>query len=120
MIYEYEVSPAQPSVPAATPTPAAQPAAAIAPASVETTLTIHVPADAKVRLAGSDTTSIGPTRVFTTGHLAAGKTWEGYRVLVTTNSDGQEITKEKVVTLRGGEALELRFEFSEALVASND
>jgi uncharacterized protein (TIGR03000 family) len=116
VIYEYEVSPVQPSAPAATPTPAA----AVAPASVETTLTIHVPADAKVRLAGSDTTSLGATRVFTTGHLAAGKTWEGYRVLVTTNRDGQELTKEKVVTLRGGEALELRFDFSETLVASND
>ncbi|MBI2477826.1 MAG: TIGR03000 domain-containing protein [Planctomycetia bacterium] len=86
---------------------------------VETVLTLHVPADAKVNLAGNETEKTGSTRVFTTARLAPGQVWDGYQVQVTWSRDGQEITKEKTVTLRGGEAQELSFEFSESLVASN-
>lgn len=86
---------------------------------IETVLTLHVPADAKVNLAGNDTAKMGSTRVFTTSRLAAGQVWDGYQVQVTWSRDGQEITKEKTVTLRGGEAQELSFDFNESLVASN-
>ena len=85
----------------------------------ETVLTIHVPADAKVTLAGHDTDKLGATRVFTTARLATGQVWDGYQIQVTMNRDGQEVTKEKTVTLRGGESLELSFDFNESLVASN-
>ena len=86
---------------------------------VETVLTLHVPGDAKVNLAGNDTEKMGSTRVFTTSRLAVGQVWDGYQVQVTWSRDGQEITKVKTVTLRGGEAQELSFDFNESLVASN-
>ena len=41
----------------------------------KTSLTLHVPADAKVWLAGNETSSAGATRQFQTSTLAAGQAW---------------------------------------------
>ena len=45
----------------------------------KTTLRIHVPADAKVFLAGQATKSTGPVRVFQTSRLADGQRWKDIR-----------------------------------------
>ena len=49
-----------------------------AAAATETALTLHVPADAKVYLAGNPTNAQGELRVYRTTGLSAGKAWNGY------------------------------------------
>ena len=83
-----------------------------------TTLTLNVPADAKVFLAGSETTSSGEVREFTTTKLAAGQSWDNYTILVTFEQDGQTVSREKTITLKAGDSQVLSFEAEAALVAS--
>lgn len=83
-----------------------------------TTLTLNVPADAKVFLAGNETTGTGAVREFTTSKLAAGQSWENYSIRVTFDRDGQTVTREKSVTLNAGENQMVSFESEAALVAS--
>ncbi|HEY2146348.1 MAG TPA: TIGR03000 domain-containing protein [Pirellulales bacterium] len=78
-----------------------------------TALKVNVPADAKVYLSGKETTSTGTSREFTTTTLPEGSTWDNYTVRVVSN--GQ--TKEETISLTGGEARELTFDF-DAKVAS--
>jgi len=49
------------------------------PTEPKTVLTLHVPEDAKVSLAGSKTSMTGSTRVFATTNLASGEKWSDYR-----------------------------------------
>jgi uncharacterized protein (TIGR03000 family) len=79
--------------------------AAAAPA--KTSLTLHVPADAKVWLAGSATASTGAVRQFETAALAAGQTWRNYEIRVATVVDGREQTISKVIDLAAGQAVKL-------------
>ena len=83
-----------------------------------TTLTLNVPADAKVFLAGSETTSSGEVREFTTSKLAAGQAWENYTIRVTFEQDGQTISREKSITLTAGDSQVVTFESEGQLVAS--
>lgn len=85
----------------------------------DTVLTLYVPAEANVRLGGTQTEKTGSKRVFTTRRLETGNAWDDYRVRVTVNRDGQKISKEKAITLRGGEVHQLRFDFDDSLVTSN-
>jgi uncharacterized protein (TIGR03000 family) len=78
-----------------------------------TALKVNVPADAKVYLSGKQTSSIGPTREFTTTALAEGASWDNYTVRVVNNGE----TKEETISLKGGETRELTFDF-DAKVAS--
>jgi uncharacterized protein (TIGR03000 family) len=80
-----------------------------AAASLETALTVHVPADAKVYLAGNPTSAKGETRVFRTTGLSTGKAWDDYTVRVEFEQDGQIVKQERTITLRAGEAQELSF-----------
>lgn len=84
----------------------------------ETVLTIYVPEDAKVNLAGSDTKLEGTRRVFATKRLAEGQTWEDYTVRVSIEQDGQVVTKERTLTVRSGETYEMRFDFTDNMVAA--
>ena len=72
-----------------------------------TRLTLHVPAEAKVTLAGVETKQAGETRQFSTSRLAPGQTWGDYKVVVEVERDGQMLTEERVITLRGGDDQEL-------------
>lgn len=90
----------------------------VAQKSADTRLTLNVPEDAKVALAGSETNVTGPRRVFHTTKLSDGETWDGYRVSVTVSRNGQRLTRDKLVTLTGGDDLELTFDFTEDKVAS--
>jgi uncharacterized protein (TIGR03000 family) len=73
----------------------------------ETVLTIRVPEEATVELAGVETKMSGSKRVFATTKLQAGQTWDDYQVKVTLNG----VTKEHTMTIRGGENHDLAFEF---------
>jgi uncharacterized protein (TIGR03000 family) len=91
---------------------------ASAPA-VKTSLTIHVPAEAKISLAGVDTKQSGELRQFATTRLAAGQTWDGYKVVVEMNKNGQTLHEERTIKLIGGEAQELSINFDSTAVAKN-
>jgi uncharacterized protein (TIGR03000 family) len=91
---------------------------ASAPA-VKTSLTLHVPADAKITLAGVDTKQSGDVRQFATTRLAAGQTWDSYKVVVEMNKNGQTLHEERTIKLIGGEAQELSINFDSTNVAKN-
>ena len=86
---------------------------------VKTSLTIHVPADAKISLAGVDTKQSGEVRQFATTRLAAGQTWDGYKVAVEMTKDGQTLREERIIKLVGGKAQELSIDFDSAKLAQN-
>jgi len=73
----------------------------------KTSLTLHVPADAKVWLAGNVTTSAGATRQFQTTTLATGQAWKNYEIRVVTVVDGREQVVSKVIDLAAGQEIEL-------------
>lgn len=77
--------------------------------AVETALTVNVPADAKVYLAGNPTSAKGEKRVYRTTGLANGKAWDSYIVRVEFEQDGQTVTQEKSISLKAGESQELTF-----------
>ena len=86
--------------------------------SVETVLNLNVPADAKVTLAGSATSSTGNEREYKTTTLAPGQTWSNYDIVVTVERDGQTLTKQQTIDLVGGKSTSLTFDFDSASVAS--
>ena len=69
----------------------------------KTTLRIHVPADAKVFLAGQATKSTGPVRVFQTSRLADGQRWEGYTIRAEVDRDGITVSQERTIKLQSGQ-----------------
>lgn len=82
-----------------------------AQASVKTTLIVHVPADAKVFLAGQETKAGGPVRQFTTTRLTSGSQWASYPVRVVVTRDGKTVSKEESVSLKAGDSREIEFNF---------
>ena len=85
---------------------------------VQTRLTVKLPADAKLKLVGTETLLSGPVRTFSTTNLEAGEAWRDYHVEVTLEHDGRLLTRKKTITLHGGESVTLSFdldapEFSE-------
>lgn len=85
---------------------------------VETALTLHVPADAQVSLAGTPTQGKGSVRTFRTNRLEGGETWSDYVVRVTVVRDGEEMTKEETITLTAGDQKELTFHFDVDKIAA--
>lgn len=88
------------------------------PATSVTTLKLTVPEDAKVFLAGNQTSSTGAIREFTTTKLAAGQSWDPYTIRVTVERDGQSVTQEKTIVLAAGDNQSLTFDFESPQVAS--
>src|SRR5262245_59922997 len=86
--------------------------------AVETSLTLHVPADAKVYLAGNSTKAGGETRVFRTTGLSGNKGWDNYTVRVELERGGRMLTKEETISLKAGQSQELSFEFDGDKIAS--
>ena len=90
-------------------------------APVLTKLTLNVPATAVVTLAGSKTELTGSVRTFTTTKLPVGSEWSGYRVQLTYNHEGEPLTREQTISLIGGEARSLTFDFDgNQLAVSSD
>jgi uncharacterized protein (TIGR03000 family) len=81
---------------------------------VKTRLTLHVPADAKVTLAGVETKQTGEVRQFATSRLAQGQNWNDYKVVVETTRDGQTLREERTLNLTGGEDQDLTVAFAES------
>jgi uncharacterized protein (TIGR03000 family) len=77
--------------------------------AVETALTVNVPADAKVYLAGNPTNAKGEKRVFRTTGLSSGKAWDSYVVRVEFEQDGETVTQERTISLKAGQSQELTF-----------
>jgi uncharacterized protein (TIGR03000 family) len=92
----------------------------LAEKSVETKLTLNVPAEAKVYLSGRATSTTGEVREFATTKLAAGNSWADYVVVVTYEKDGQLLSQERNVTLKAGDAREVTFDFDHDKFAVNN
>ena len=82
---------------------------------VLTSLSLSVPADAKVVLGGSETSTNGSFRYFSTKTLAKGQSWSNYVVVVSVVRDGKEVTRHQVITLAAGDSQQLTFEFGDAV-----
>jgi uncharacterized protein (TIGR03000 family) len=80
--------------------------------SVKTQLTLHVPTDAKVTLAGVETKQTGEVRQFATTKLPSGQTWSDYKIVVETTHDGQVQREERTITLTGGQNEDLAINFT--------
>jgi uncharacterized protein (TIGR03000 family) len=76
-----------------------------------TKLTVHVPENAKLFLAGRETRSTGSSRTFSTGMLDGDNAWENYTIRAVANLDGRTVTKEKTITLHAGQHQEVTFDF---------
>lgn len=85
--------------------------------AVKTSLTLHVPAEAKVTLAGVATKQTGEVRQFATTKLTAGQVWDGYKVVVEMNKDGQMVREERTLKLTGGQPQELTVNFDSSQIA---
>ena len=83
---------------------------------VQTAVTLNVPADAKVILAGNETKASGETRTFRTSQLTAGERWDDYVVEVHHNGK----VKRETLRLVAGDDVSLTFNFDDdkSLVAS--
>lgn len=85
--------------------------------AVKTRLTLNVPAEAKVTLAGVDTKQTGEVRQFSTTNLKAGQVWDDYKVVVEMEQDGQMLRDERIIKLTGGQAQELSINFDSKQLA---
>jgi uncharacterized protein (TIGR03000 family) len=92
--------------------------AQVAAAPVATTLTLHVPENARVSLAGNETSSSGVIRQFTTTQLGRGEKWDDYRIVVTIDEDGRQVRRERTISLAGGDSREVQFDFTEERLAA--
>ena len=89
-----------------------------ATANLETVVTVQVPEDAKVFLAGNETSGQGLVRVFRTSKLAPGTEWSDYTVRVSVERDGKTVSREQTLTLKAGDTPSLTFDFDVPQVAS--
>ena len=85
--------------------------------AVETSLTVHVPENAKVFLSGNSTRATGTERRFSTTRIGEGEKWADYLVRVTVEREGRTLSKEQRVTLNGGDQAELSFDFDQTELA---
>ncbi len=81
---------------------------------IETAVTLNLPEDAQVILAGNPTKATGAQRTFRTSHLKPGQAWEDYEIEVKL---GDQV-KRQSVRLIAGDKLELSFNFDETQLAS--
>jgi uncharacterized protein (TIGR03000 family) len=79
--------------------------------NVVTVVRLHVPADAKVTLAGNPTNGNGVIRTFRTKQLKAGQHWKNYTVRVVSDVNGQSISQERTIDVTSGSTNELKFNF---------
>jgi len=85
---------------------------------LETALTLRVPEEARVYLAGNQTSGSGTVRTFRTTKLPKGQSWADYVVRVVVNDNGLVRSKQETITLRAGDNRELSFDFDVDKVAA--
>ena len=81
--------------------------------SARTELTLQVPNNANVLLAGTQTSQTGDQRTYATSALAEGEAWRDYVVRVEVEQDGQTLAEEKTLDIVGGRRYELSFTFAD-------
>lgn len=81
-----------------------------------TVVTLNVPADAKVFIAGQPTKSTGAIRKFTTADLAPGSTWSDYEVRVEINRNGEKIVKTEKLRITAGDDQMVAFNFEDGVL----
>ena len=89
----------------------AEPREEVATQPAPTKLSLKVPAEAKVFLAGHQTKATGEVREYTTTKLASGETWNDYSIRVVLDRDGREMTRQQTISLVGGQDRKLTFDF---------
>lgn len=89
----------------------------VAEKPVVTTLTLNVPAEAKVFLAGQPTKSDGQVREFSTTRLTSEGQWADYPVRVELDRNGETLVRTASVSLKAGEKRELTIDFDVEKVA---
>jgi uncharacterized protein (TIGR03000 family) len=94
-----------------------KPVTIAATAAVKTRLTLRVPAEAKVTLAGVETKQTGEVRSFSTNRLTAGQVWDDYTVVVEVERNGQVLREERTIKLTGGTPQELAVDFADNQLA---
>lgn len=77
---------------------------------IQTAVTLNVPEDAQVLLAGNPTKATGTSRTFRTSQLSPGQSWDEYEIEVRV---GDEV-KRKSIRLIAGDNLQLTFAFEDA------
>lgn len=92
----------------------------VAKESLRTSVTLHVPADAKVFLGGNESKSTGPVREFSTTKLANGQSWDNYTIRVELDRNGQKLSKVETLSLKAGEARDVSIDFDASQVAAVD
>ena len=97
-----------------------QAAEKIASQPAKTTLTLRVPTDAKVILAGRETNTPGEVREFTTTKLALGTKWDDYKIVVQVERNGRTVSQDKTISLVAGETREMAFDFDSPQVAASE
>ncbi len=85
---------------------------------VVTKVTVHVPAGARVFLAGQEAPGTGEVREFSTSRLAPGNQWNNYTVRAEVEINGKVVTREQKLSLQAGDSRELSFEFGDESVAN--
>jgi len=90
----------------------------VAAKPLRTSVTLVVPEDAEVTLAGNPTGSTGAVRQFSTTKLLAGQKWSDYMIRVTVDRDGRMQSRERTITLTAGESRTLKFDFGEDRLAA--
>ncbi len=73
-------------------------------------LSLDVPGDARVYINDKLTKTKGTLRSYVSRNLIRGQEYR-YRVKVVSDVDGKEVTKTRVVTMRGGESNDVAFNF---------
>ncbi len=76
-----------------------------------TTLTVRLPADAKLYLGGHETKATGPVREFSTTRLPNGSEWTTYAVRAVIERDGKQEVREESISLKAGDSRELSINF---------
>jgi uncharacterized protein (TIGR03000 family) len=89
-----------------------------APTSLpQTTLVVHLPADAQLYLDGKLTSLKGSERKFTTRSLAQGEAWQPYAVRAVLTKNGREEVRESSIELTAGKTSEVTLDFDSPRLA---
>jgi uncharacterized protein (TIGR03000 family) len=80
-----------------------------------TTLTVHVPENAKLYLGGRETKSTGSVREFRTTRLPAGSNWADYTIRAVVDQDGKQLVSEQTISIKAGASRDITINFDQQL-----
>jgi uncharacterized protein (TIGR03000 family) len=80
-----------------------------------TTLTVHVPENAKLYLGGRETKSTGSVREFRTTRLPSGSNWADYTIRAVVDQDGKQLVSEQTISIKAGDSRDITINFDQQL-----